>query len=105
MKKTGRRKEIKLASKEPNLKRSSTAGSGVRFFLFPFSFFLRKAWWWLRQVSGDAAYENYLAWRARHAGRPGLHGCAGSHACALPSAEEFYMDALRRRYTGVSRCC
>jgi uncharacterized short protein YbdD (DUF466 family) len=53
-------------------------------------------WLWLRQVSGDAAYENYL----RLARRRGSEGSA-----RVLSREEFYLDALRRRYTGVSRCC
>jgi uncharacterized short protein YbdD (DUF466 family) len=57
------------------------------------------AWmaWWLRQVLGDSAYENYLRSTARPASEPG-----GSQPL---SAEEFYLDALRRRYSGVSRCC
>jgi hypothetical protein len=46
-------------------------------------------WWWLRQLSGDAAYESYL----RSAGAPIL------------SRQEFYLDSLRRKYSGVSRCC
>lgn len=54
---------------------------------------LKWLWWWLRQVSGDAAYENYVAWAARR--KPG-------RAC---SREEFYLESLRRRYSGVSRCC
>ncbi len=58
---------------------------------------LGKLWWWLRQVSGDAAYENYLR-SARHGQRLGKEVGAFS-------AGEFYLDALRRRYTGVSRCC
>ncbi len=61
-------------------------------FHFPISLF-HCAWWWLRQVSGDAAYENYLAWAARR--RPGQ----------MCSREEFYLESLRRRYSGVSRCC
>jgi hypothetical protein len=28
----------------------------------------RAAWWWLRQVMGDAAYENYLQSAARRRG-------------------------------------
>jgi uncharacterized short protein YbdD (DUF466 family) len=55
---------------------------------------LLRAFWYLRQVSGDAAYENYL--RRASAARIGGH---------LLSREEFYLDALRRRYTGPSRCC
>jgi uncharacterized short protein YbdD (DUF466 family) len=57
------------------------------------------AWtaWWLRQVLGDSAYENYL----RSTARP-----ASEQSDSQPlSAEEFYLDALRRRYSGVSRCC
>jgi len=56
-----------------------------------------RLWNWLRQVSGDAAYENYLRSqrRRRH----------GPTAVAPLSREEFYVDSLRRKYTGVSRCC
>jgi uncharacterized short protein YbdD (DUF466 family) len=54
-------------------------------------------WWWLRQMSGDAAYENYLRAARANSG-------AGSAEQPL-SREEFYVDALRRRYSGVSRCC
>jgi uncharacterized short protein YbdD (DUF466 family) len=64
---------------------------------------LSGAWSWVRQVSGDAAYENYL----RHA----IHGrqnevLSGASAVATPlSRAEFYLDSLRRRYSTVSRCC
>ena len=58
------------------------------------------AWSWLRQVSGDAAYENYL----RCARRQTPCGAAAGAAPVLSPAE-FYLDALRRRYSGVSRCC
>ena len=64
---------------------------------------LSGAWFWVRQVSGDAAYENYL----RHA----IHGgqnevLSGARAVAAPlSRAEFYLDSLRRRYSTVSRCC
>lgn len=57
-----------------------------------------KVRWYVRQVSGDAAYENYL----RHA-RAGK--CAHGRAMAPLTREEFYLDSLRRRYSGVSRCC
>jgi hypothetical protein len=59
------------------------------------------AWSWLRQVSGDAAYENYLRCARRHA----LSGTAEGSAPVLLSPAEFYLDALRRRYSSVSRCC
>ena len=51
---------------------------------------LRGAWRFIREWSGDAAYETYLA-RAGEA--PPL------------SREEFYLDSLRRRYRQPNRCC
>ena len=78
-----------------------TGRTGSAIFRFPIAIFLnlksqisnlKWLWWWLRQVSGDAAYERYL-----------------EHASRCPHAplsrDEFYLDALRRRYSGVSRCC
>lgn len=56
-----------------------------------------KAWWWLREVSGDAAYEDYL----RRSRRSEAATCAGPPL----TREQYYLDALRRRYTSVSRCC
>ena len=61
----------------------------------------RRAWSWLRQVSGDAAYENYLRCARRHV----LSGAAEGSAPVLLSPAEFYLDALRRRYSSISRCC
>jgi uncharacterized short protein YbdD (DUF466 family) len=62
---------------------------------------LKWLWWWLRQVCGDAAYENYVKAAAR---RGQGHALACENDAVL-SPEQFYLDALRRRYTGVSRCC
>ncbi|HXA77049.1 MAG TPA: hypothetical protein VNV41_07930 [Candidatus Acidoferrales bacterium] len=64
---------------------------------------LSGAWSWVRQVSGDAAYENYL----RQAIRGGQNEVlSGASAVAAPlSRAEFYLDSLRRRYSTVSRCC
>lgn len=61
---------------------------------------LRRAWWWLRQCSGDAAYDNYLArWNA-HGGHA---DCCGR---ARPmTREQFWLDALQRRYSRINRCC
>ena len=50
-----------------------------------------RAWAWLRAVSGDDAYEAYVARAARGA--------------AVPTREEFYVDELRRKYSRLSRCC
>ena len=62
----------------------------------------QKAWWWLRQFSGDAAYEHYVhhATSARFGEAPGTGGTQG-----VLSRKEFFLDALRRRYSSVSRCC
>ena len=57
----------------------------------------RCGWTWLREASGDSAYENYVRHAARSLRHPG--------APRLFSREEFYLDALRRRYSSVSRCC
>lgn len=51
---------------------------------------LRAFWQLVRQWSGDAAYETYLA-RAGEGPRLGR--------------EAFYLDSLRRRYARPSRCC
>jgi hypothetical protein len=68
---------------------------------------LRSVWWWLREVSGDAAYENYLrsAARKRKECRTPGRGIGGGAGRPPMSRHEFYLDALRRRYSGVSRCC
>jgi hypothetical protein len=74
----------------------------------------RNIWRWLRQVSGDAAYENYLRSTRRVAraevARAGSCttrvGCSTHATSALPlTREEFYLHALRRRYSTISRCC
>jgi uncharacterized short protein YbdD (DUF466 family) len=73
----------------------------------------RNIWGWIRQVSGDAAYENYLrsARRMADVARVGARtthaGCCSTHATSAQplSRSEFYLDALRRRYSTVSRCC
>ena len=54
-----------------------------------FGDWLRHLWAGLRELSGDVAYERYC----RDNPRPAL------------SREEFYLDRLRRKYSGVSRCC
>ena len=68
---------------------------------------LRKAWWWLRQVSGDAAYENYLqhadAASANAAGRV-TGQCRPAARSTRLSRREFYQQ-LHRRSAGMTRCC
>ena len=50
-----------------------------------------RAWAWLRAVSGDDAYEAYVAGAAP----PG----------AALTRQEFYLDRLRRKYSRLNRCC
>jgi uncharacterized short protein YbdD (DUF466 family) len=50
---------------------------------------LARAWRAVRVLTGDAAYEIYLA----RAGETPL------------SREAFYLDRLQRRYRGPNRCC
>jgi hypothetical protein len=51
---------------------------------------LGRAWRFLREWSGDSAYDTY---RARADSGPPL------------SREAFYLDALERRYRHPNRCC
>lgn len=66
----------------------------------PWQTTLARLWQSLREVTGDAAYESYV--RSRRRCR--ADAAAGKEQKIL-SREEFYLDALRRRYSGVSRCC
>jgi hypothetical protein len=60
-------------------------------------------WAWLRQVSGDAAYDNYLRSMRRSAAYDSLGSPKAARAPL--SRADFYLDALRRRYSNISRCC
>lgn len=75
---------------------------------------LRFLWWWFRQVSGDAAYENYLDWAGRNTPTVDRERGAGAERrCEVRrrvgenslSPTEFYVERLKRRYNGISRCC
>ncbi len=55
----------------------------------------RAAWRWLREWSGDAAYEQYCR---RITARGGAQA-------EIPSAEQFYLDSIQRRFSRPSRCC
>jgi uncharacterized short protein YbdD (DUF466 family) len=52
------------------------------------------AWRYLRAVSGDDAYERYVAHHAAaHAGEE------------LMTRKDFFTERQRQKWTGVSRCC
>ena len=56
---------------------------------------LRRGWRLLRELSGDDAYERYLA-----------HRCScRTHEAAPLSRAEFFKAEQRRKWDGVRRCC
>ncbi|HKZ52782.1 MAG TPA: CstA-like transporter-associated (seleno)protein [Candidatus Acidoferrales bacterium] len=61
-----------------------------RVSLFVFS----RVWHWIRDVSGDNAYELYLQRQREEDAGDGLL-----------SAEEFYRRRVERKYSRPSRCC
>jgi uncharacterized short protein YbdD (DUF466 family) len=51
-------------------------------------------WRWLRRLSGDDAYEQYVAHlRVAHPGQ------------AMPGRAEFYRQRESEKWSGVQRCC
>ena len=58
----------------------------------------RQIWWVLRQIFGDAAYENYLRSVRRNE-------ILGTRIAAPLSRDQFYLDSLQRRYSKINRCC
>jgi uncharacterized short protein YbdD (DUF466 family) len=58
---------------------------------------LQRVWALVREVTGDDAYERYLAhWRSHHA--------VADKARPLDRAA-FYREEQRRKWNGVRRCC
>lgn len=57
---------------------------------------LKSLWQALRRVSGEDAYERYLAHWQRHPHAPG----------DVPlDRKTFYAQSLERKWSGVRRCC
>lgn len=55
---------------------------------------LTAAWRYLREVSGDDAYERYLAHHA------------AAHAEEVPmTRKEHFAECQRQKWNGVTRCC
>ncbi len=56
---------------------------------------LRRCWHTLRAISGDDAYERYVAHRLAH------------HASEAPppSRADFFRAEQQRKWSGVKRCC
>jgi uncharacterized short protein YbdD (DUF466 family) len=56
---------------------------------------LQRLWRALRALSGDDAYERYLAhWRAHHAGEGAPLDC-----------RTFFKTEQERKWNGIRRCC
>ena len=57
---------------------------------------LREIWSFLRELTGDDAYERYLAhWRAEHS----------ADRTAPLDRSSFYREEQRRKWDGIRRCC
>jgi uncharacterized short protein YbdD (DUF466 family) len=57
---------------------------------------LKRCWAALRELSGDDAYERYVAhWRSQHATAGG----------APLDRTAFFKEEQRRKWEGVKRCC
>jgi uncharacterized short protein YbdD (DUF466 family) len=55
---------------------------------------LAAGWRYLREVSGDDAYERYLVHHAAH------------HAGETPlTPKEYFAERQRQKWSGVTRCC
>jgi len=56
---------------------------------------LKQAWDVVRELTGDDAYERYLAhWRAHHSGER-----------APLDRDAFHREELKRKWEGIRRCC
>lgn len=55
---------------------------------------LRRAWTFLRQASGDDAYERYLAYRQQ-----------ARDDSPIPDRAAFVRAEQNRKWRGINRCC
>lgn len=60
---------------------------------------LKKAWRYVREVTGDTAYENYAKYCATK------NSDSNPNANAIMTPAEFYSESLRRKYSTINRCC
>jgi uncharacterized short protein YbdD (DUF466 family) len=59
------------------------------------SAWLRQGWRAIRQLSGDDAYERYLA----------HHADCHAHAAVPLSRKEFFRQQQQAKWGGIRRCC
>jgi uncharacterized short protein YbdD (DUF466 family) len=61
---------------------------------FPVTLFLRQWWAALRRLTGDDAYERYLAHHVQH------------HPETVPmNRADFFRSEQKRKWEGIRRCC
>jgi uncharacterized short protein YbdD (DUF466 family) len=60
---------------------------------------IRKAWRLIRVISGDDAYERYLAHWQRH------HQNASGNDTTPLDRKSFHAAEIQRRWSGIKRCC
>lgn len=76
------------------------AANAVRFSSdHPLIAMIRKCWRLIRVISGDDAYERYLAHWQRH------HQNATGDASPLLDRKSFHAAEIQRRWSGIKRCC
>ena len=95
---------------DSQIRHSELAAAGEESLLRLVFRISRRAWWYLRQISGDAAYENYLSRLAKTHRTQDSGPLSSSIFQPFNSATHldpgsFYLDQLRRRYSRPSRCC
>lgn len=57
---------------------------------------LQQAWQWIRRLSGDDAYEQYLMHFAQH----------HAHEDKMPlSRQAFFKQWQDKKWSGIKRCC
>lgn len=76
------------------------AANAVRFSIYdPLIAMIRKCWRLIRVISGDDAYERYLAhWQRHHQGDT-------EDATPLLDRKSFHAAEIQRRWSGIKRCC
>jgi uncharacterized short protein YbdD (DUF466 family) len=82
------------ASNTPSVPNTSSTRTGARPVAAVAMRWMAAGWSYLRAVSGDDAYERYLAHHAtEHPGQPPM------------SQKAYFTERQRQKWTGVTRCC
>lgn len=66
---------------------------------------LRTSWQFIRRLSGDDAYEEYLRRRAGRGACCGHQEAVDEASSAPLSRSEFYRRRQAEQWSGIKRCC